>query len=230
VISNTCIVAATGLVAYGTEIFTGGTRRKWLFILFTLSLFISFLYFTYYLPNIKARIVIISSFMAILYTYCGYIIHRYIPRLLNNQNLFLITVFIVQAVWLVLRVITTIFIEGPIIDFMSASAVQGVTIVVFFEGNIFITIGLIILNFQRVEFDMLAAVKEVKTLRGIIPICSSCKKIRNDEGSWNRIETYIRNHSDAEFSHGICPECMQKLYPEFIEDDEQKSKTGEHPD
>ena len=57
------------------------------------------------------------------------------------------------------------------------------------------------------------ALSEVKTLRGFLPICASCKKIRDDKGYWNRIETYIRNHSEAQFSHGLCPECARKLYP-----------------
>ncbi|MCC7429971.1 hypothetical protein IT568_03920 [bacterium] len=57
--------------------------------------------------------------------------------------------------------------------------------------------------------------KEVKRLSGLLPICSCCKKIRNDEGYWNEIETYISQHSEAQFSHGICPQCIQKLYPEF---------------
>lgn len=54
---------------------------------------------------------------------------------------------------------------------------------------------------------------EVKTLKGIIPICTSCKKIRDDKGYWNQVEAYIRDHSDAEFTHGICQECVEKLYP-----------------
>ena len=56
---------------------------------------------------------------------------------------------------------------------------------------------------------------EVKTLRGFLPICASCKKIRDDKGYWNQIESYIRNHSEAEFSHGICPDCARKLYPDL---------------
>jgi DNA repair exonuclease SbcCD ATPase subunit len=59
------------------------------------------------------------------------------------------------------------------------------------------------------------ALSEVKTLRGFLPICANCKKIRDDKGYWNQIESYIRDRSDAEFSHGICPECEEKLYPEF---------------
>jgi len=59
------------------------------------------------------------------------------------------------------------------------------------------------------------ALKKVKLLSGLLPICASCKKIRDDKGYWNQIESYIREHSEAEFSHGLCPECAKKLYPEI---------------
>jgi PAS domain S-box-containing protein len=57
------------------------------------------------------------------------------------------------------------------------------------------------------------ALNKIKTLSGIIPICASCKKIRDDKGYWNQLENYINEHSEAHFSHGICPECAEKLYP-----------------
>ena len=63
--------------------------------------------------------------------------------------------------------------------------------------------------------DLQKALVEIKTLRGILPICSHCKKIRDDKGDWNQIESYIHKHSDAEFSHGICPECAKKYYPDM---------------
>ncbi len=59
------------------------------------------------------------------------------------------------------------------------------------------------------------ALQKVKTLSGLLPICSHCKKIRDDKGYWNQIETYIRKHSDAEFTHSICRECAEKYYPGF---------------
>jgi PAS domain S-box-containing protein len=59
------------------------------------------------------------------------------------------------------------------------------------------------------------ALNKIKTLRGIIPICASCKKIRDDKGYWNQLESYIREHSEAVFSHGICPECTEKIYPDL---------------
>jgi PAS domain S-box-containing protein len=64
--------------------------------------------------------------------------------------------------------------------------------------------------------DLQDAMKKVRVLSGMLPICSSCKKIRDDKGYWNQIETYIRDYSDAEFSHGICPECAKKLYPDLV--------------
>jgi len=67
---------------------------------------------------------------------------------------------------------------------------------------------------ERLIGELQKTLGEVKTLRGFLPICSSCKKIRSDEGSWQQIESYIRDHSDAEFSHGICPDCAKALYPD----------------
>lgn len=59
------------------------------------------------------------------------------------------------------------------------------------------------------------AMENIKKLSGLLPICSSCKKIRDDKGYWNQIEQYIAEHSEAEFSHGICPDCVKKLYPQY---------------
>jgi len=60
------------------------------------------------------------------------------------------------------------------------------------------------------------ALQEVKKLSGMLPICSTCMKIRDDQGYWQSIEKYIRDHSEAEFTHGICPECAEKLYPGML--------------
>jgi phosphoserine phosphatase RsbU/P len=62
------------------------------------------------------------------------------------------------------------------------------------------------------------AADQIKTLRGILPICSSCKKIRDDKGNWSQVEVYVRDRTEAEFSHSMCPECVKKLYPEFAEE------------
>jgi CheY-like chemotaxis protein len=69
---------------------------------------------------------------------------------------------------------------------------------------------------QRNE-ELQTALAKIKTLSGLLPICASCKKIRDDQGYWTQLEYYISEHSEAEFTHGCCPECMKKLYPEMCE-------------
>jgi len=66
---------------------------------------------------------------------------------------------------------------------------------------------------QKEHDNLLKALKEIKTLSGLLPICASCKKIRDDKGYWNQMEGYIQQHSEAQFSHGICPDCAKKMYP-----------------
>ncbi len=68
----------------------------------------------------------------------------------------------------------------------------------------------------RKNNEIEAALAKVKTLSGLLPICSSCKRIRDDKGYWNQIEIYIRDHSEAEFSHCMCQECAEKLYPNLL--------------
>ncbi|MFH2122563.1 MAG: cache domain-containing protein [Pseudomonadota bacterium] len=63
--------------------------------------------------------------------------------------------------------------------------------------------------------ELLSAQSKIKILKGFLPICANCKKIRDDKGTWNQIESYIRDHSEAQFSHGICPVCAKVLYPEL---------------
>jgi PAS domain S-box-containing protein len=70
---------------------------------------------------------------------------------------------------------------------------------------------------EKLLRELQQAVAHVKTLSGLLPICSSCKKIRDDQGYWTQVERYLMDHTDAQFSHGICPDCLHKLYPEYAE-------------
>lgn len=74
------------------------------------------------------------------------------------------------------------------------------------------------LDLRRSNEELQQALREVKVLRGLIPICASCKKIRNDGGFWQQLEEYLGEHSEAEFSHGLCQPCIKKLYPGVYQD------------
>jgi len=75
---------------------------------------------------------------------------------------------------------------------------------------------------EKLIFSLKKALLEVKKLSGLLPICASCKKIRNDEGYWEQLEEYIRDRSEAEFSHSICPDCVKKLYPELFHEKKRR--------
>jgi transcriptional regulator with PAS, ATPase and Fis domain len=67
---------------------------------------------------------------------------------------------------------------------------------------------------ERLNVELKDALNQIKTLSGLIPICAACKKIRDDKGYWNQLENYLEEHSDAVFSHGLCPECFLEYFPE----------------
>jgi ligand-binding sensor domain-containing protein len=104
------------------------------------------------------------------------------------------------------------------------------TIVVIFVISVLVAIYLWRVNrIQQTAIRLEAMVKErtseleeamnnIKVLKGLIPICASCKKVRDDSGFWRQVEDYISHHSEAQFSHGICPDCMKKLYPQFYKE------------
>jgi hypothetical protein len=73
------------------------------------------------------------------------------------------------------------------------------------------------LEFRRTSADLAEALTGIKTLRGLLPICSHCKGVRNDTGFWQSVESYVKAHSDADFTHSICPNCLKEHHPEFYE-------------
>jgi PAS domain S-box-containing protein len=77
--------------------------------------------------------------------------------------------------------------------------------------------------------ELQEALSKVKMLSGLLPICSSCKKIRDDRGYWHRVEEYIHAHSEADFSHGLCPECAHRLYPEIFTEESESIDSFEPP-
>ena len=71
---------------------------------------------------------------------------------------------------------------------------------------------------RRLNAELHKVLAEVKTLKGLLPICSYCKSIRDDKGYWHRVDEYIRDHSEADLSHGICPECIKERFPDIAEE------------
>lgn len=81
-------------------------------------------------------------------------------------------------------------------------------------------------NLLKLETVINSLRSEVKLLQGLLPICASCKKIKDDEGYWKEMETYIADRSEAKFSHSICPDCLKDLYPEIAKKMADKKSSG----
>ena len=134
----------------------------------------------------------------------------------------------VYAAAMALRsVATTIFGSGSDIWVLAPDAVA--TYLVTLAAGVLGAFGLVMMNHERLEDELTRArdevqrtlnslcarTEEIKVLEGLLPTCASCKRIRDDDGEWSGIEAYIRDHSEATFTHGICPECAARLYFEI---------------
>jgi hypothetical protein len=89
---------------------------------------------------------------------------------------------------------------------------------------LFAIIAIFIIKYRRINKLLQQSHDEIRILRGILPICGFCKRIRNDRGSWEQIEKYVSTHSEARFSHSFCPECAEKMYPGLCQTDDSIQK------
>jgi DNA-binding response OmpR family regulator len=108
-------------------------------------------------------------------------------------------------------------------DKLTAFKVGGVDYITkpFHQVEVLARINTHLILRQR-ELELQKALDEISELRSIIPICSSCKSIRDDEGFWSKLEAYMSKHVNIKFTHGICPDCARKLYPELFKDEGQE--------
>jgi hypothetical protein len=211
-IANLLLVATSSLILTGLIAFSG--RRPdhrlhaGLLTLYTLLMAL----FLYGLPSLQARLVVISFTIGGLGLTSAHIARKHVPAVLHNANPLVLGTILFVAVMYVLRGLLSLAVPSPTEDFMSPSPVQGLSLLIYLLGHTTLSAGLLVLNGQRVEQDLQGALEECKVLRGILPICAHCKKIRDDQGAWNQIEAYLHQHTEAEFSHGICPECAKTAF------------------
>jgi hypothetical protein len=212
ILGNICIGSFSIFLAYGLSAFAGVKPRIWIYLLAVFLLFSAMFYFTYFQSNVNIRIIMYSAF-GVIFSVCSIvIIARDIPHALPKKSWFLIVYFMFNGAWFFLRVLHTLWNKVILHDLMSGGLFEKMTMIVSVEVSVLCAVGLITINSRRVGYELALANDEIKTLQGFIPICANCKKIRDDKGYWNNLEKYISEHTDAQFSHGICPECAEKLY------------------
>lgn len=228
VMANTVIVYGYGSIWSGTRIFLQRSSR--LQITLTAPLVISPFLFWYseVSPSLKVRTLLVFTMIIIFSTAIAYELLKTSKETNGIAQHFTGYVYAANALFLLILYMPMVLESYNEFYLNSGVFVTGL----YLWSFIFVfgfTFGMIMMISEKLEEGLKRAetdlrfekqnlqktLAEVKTLRGFLPICSHCKKIRDDKGYWNQIESYIRDRSDAEFSHGICPECAEKYYPEM---------------
>ncbi len=185
-------------------------------------------WFYYITPDINVRVLLASFFIGVIsFAIAKELLFR-IPDEMSQSSRFTGVVMAGHGTFMIFRGLATTF-WAPLPAFFTPSIVNVLTFAISMTVGMLGALGFIMMNNQRMENEIIATRNnlqetltelkkrsdEIRVLSGLLPICASCKRIKDDKGSWIQMERYIRDHSAADFSHGICPECSQKLYPEL---------------
>ncbi len=155
-----------------------------------------------------------------------YVIVFFIINYLFNTGVGIVAFifFLVASAWFHGKkggIITSIV--GIVVNFIIRLIVGNTYIILnaFIQGIIFYPlVGLGVGHLQDINYKLEKSYREIKKLKKMLPICAKCKKIRDDEGYWNNVEDYIRSHSEIEFTHSLCSDCIEELYPDLQLDSE----------
>jgi hypothetical protein len=224
VLANTLIVAFSVLSTQGLLSFVG--RRPFaVFGIIVIGVTSALLaLFSSVWPNYSARVLTICIVYVAYTVRSLMILWSDFPRLSLHRNWLLVTTFSVSVAWYAMRAALTMAEVGGLLPVSNAYNIQLLSIFLAVGANIASVSGFVIASLQRLRRDLDTSEIQVKTLSGLLPICSGCKKIRGDDGKWVHIELYIHKHSEATFSHGLCDECAAKLYPDLYRQPETRNE------
>jgi len=215
ILANLCLMGTALAIQWGLTIFSGSRPSRVRYGLFLAILGILLMVFTFAHPSLQGRLIAISLAVSFVGFRSAHLCWKRL-RLGSVNPLVVSTLFFVGVFYL-LRAVLTCLVPPPSNNYMVPSMAQAIALLVYLGAHTILAISLLVLNSQRLEEELQKSLDECRMLRGIIPICAYCKKIRDDEGAWGQVENYIRKHPDASFSHGICPECAQRELHDFQE-------------
>ena len=224
VVTSTFLPVSFSLLYAAVREFQGRAYNRKTLLLPPAATFVFFWYFSTVVNNVSFRIIFISLMSILQITAIVWALFRDTP--IQERRSCRLTGFalLVMAVLWFNRLLEAFTVSYGHLSVLEATTFRNASVMAALGTVILSGIGFILMIQERAEeerekliHELQDALANVKTLRGLLPICSYCKKIRDDKGYWNRLESYIRDHSGAEFTHGICPECLKKLYPDPID-------------
>ncbi len=205
--ANTAFALSYGIGWIGMRIFVERPplyRAMWSLVLVQ---FLLTIWFTYVSPSQTACSTLVALVVALFCILIAQDLFRGALALRRPMRIYGSVVYALQALVMLVRIVLlqTLPLEGAYFKWGAINEVM-------FLWNIIFVFSLLAAILLMVSEKLQA---EIKTLRGIVPICAHCKKIRDDQGYWQQVEQYVTTHSEARFSHGICPECMDQARAEL---------------
>jgi hypothetical protein len=214
VLANLSIIVCWLIIKDGLSDFFGTRLNKFREYLLFIIIGIIFAYFSLIQPNLAARSIVKILYLLYLVIGCAVLTYKESKSLFGSPLLMIPSLF--SGLGAMLIALTGVFYLGlQAEDYMKVGTINSIVTIIIFTLNLSIYFGLISLNSHRLSTDLQSSLNEIKTLKDLLPICSHCKKIRDDKGYWNEIDAYIVEHTEAEFSHSICKECADKYYPDM---------------
>lgn len=214
VVSNGVGLAGLLAIRRGLGRFFGVTLSRWPDLLLLGSILCTQLLFTYLHDSLLLRTLFISVSHGLTLASCTHLTTTGGRRLFPADPVHpLALVFAGVAIFHAARILTIFgLLAIPIED--ADRVLFGASILIMNPGALMMFVGLISLHARRTWAELAKTQSEVRVLSGLLPICCQCKKIRSEEQEWLPVEVYVRDHSQAEFSHGLCPDCSRALYSE----------------
>jgi diguanylate cyclase (GGDEF)-like protein len=160
--ANTILIGSAFVLVHGLEVFAEKPPKPWSYVVLLVLMIVSLVYFTYFFPNVLARVITSSSLYILILGVCALIVYRDIPLQLQSPNWLLVLIFSSLVCLNVLRIIGTTLFEFDTKNFMAPSIIQGMNFLIASSATILIFVGLIILNSQRIERDLLVAIDQRK--------------------------------------------------------------------
>lgn len=235
VLANSLIIAGGFFLIRGLDLFLDIQDSSWQLILCGVFAFALLYFYTYFQPSLDARIIVVSVAVGLFAFVSAWRLLRNFEPELRNPQAFVAALFVLHGLVMFYRAIASTFGSAGS-ELFTPNIATVASLLDFLLLFPCVSLGLLSMVHTRASVDLQCenmqrrasekkllqaaqnletALAEIKTLKGVIPICMYCKKIRDDLGAWKQLEVYISMHSDAEFSHGICPECMKRGGPEF---------------
>lgn len=217
-VANSLIAAGFWIGLNGIEAFVGARPSRRLPLLAFLLFLALHTYGLYIQPDIHFRALNLSWFSILLSILSARrLLQPPRPDMLRFTRLTGL-IYLAYAFVLILRTVIILTERGLQQHYLSSNTYESAFFIIFQIAYIFMTFFLLVMVNKRLVLDKEQALADVRTLSGLLPICSNCKNIRDDQGYWKQIEDYLHTHSDARFSHSICPACAKKLYPELTDE------------